>query len=79
MAVDAEIDRAYVSCLEGGLENPTFRVMELIAGALDAEIVEFFDRAEPRRKPPARCGGLGWHNGGSCRFHSGGRPRALPQ
>jgi len=52
LAVDAEIDRTYVSRLERGLENPTVVVLERIAGALDAEIVEFFSRPAPGQKPP---------------------------
>ncbi|MEW5993450.1 MAG: helix-turn-helix transcriptional regulator [Candidatus Zixiibacteriota bacterium] len=42
LAVDAEIDRTYVSRLERGLENPTIAVLARMASALDAEIVEFF-------------------------------------
>ena len=47
LAVDARIDRAYVSRLERGLENPTVAVLERLAEALGAQIVEFF--AIPRR------------------------------
>jgi transcriptional regulator with XRE-family HTH domain len=47
LAVDARIDRTYVSRLERGLENPTVAILERIAGALGAPIVEFF--AVPRR------------------------------
>jgi transcriptional regulator with XRE-family HTH domain len=47
LAVDARIDRTYVSRLERGLENPTVAVLERLAGALGAQIVEFF--AIPRR------------------------------
>jgi transcriptional regulator with XRE-family HTH domain len=43
LAVDAGIDRTYVSRLERGLENPTVSVLERLARALGAEIVEFFD------------------------------------
>jgi len=42
LAVDAQIDRTYVSRLERGLENPTVAVLERLAEALDARIVEFF-------------------------------------
>jgi len=42
LAVDAEIDRTYVSRLERGLENPTVAVLERIAVALGTEISEFF-------------------------------------
>jgi transcriptional regulator with XRE-family HTH domain len=47
LAVDAMIDRSYVSRLERGLENPTVAVLERLAEALGAQIVEFF--AIPRR------------------------------
>ena len=46
-AVDAGIDRTYVSRLERGLENPTVAVLERIAGALAVPITELF--AAPRR------------------------------
>ena len=42
-----QIDRTYVSRLERGLENPTVAVLERLAEALGAQIVEFF--AIPRR------------------------------
>jgi transcriptional regulator with XRE-family HTH domain len=42
LAVDARIDRTYVSRLERGLENPTVAVLERLAHALDAQIIEFF-------------------------------------
>ena len=37
LAVDAEIDRTYVSRLERGLENPTVIVLERLANALSVE------------------------------------------
>jgi transcriptional regulator with XRE-family HTH domain len=54
LAVDAGIDRTYVSRLERGLENPTVGILEQLAQALDAGIVEFFvvpARNEPPPKP----------------------------
>lgn len=42
LAVDAEIDRTYVSRLERGLENPTIGVLERIANALDTQLINFF-------------------------------------
>jgi transcriptional regulator with XRE-family HTH domain len=42
LAADAGIDRTYVSCLERGLENPTVAMLEQLADALAAAIVEFF-------------------------------------
>jgi len=41
-AVDAGVDRTYVSRVERGLENPTIGVVERFALALSVEIVEFF-------------------------------------
>ena len=38
LAVDANIDRTYVSCLERTLENPTVAVLERIAVALEGDI-----------------------------------------
>jgi transcriptional regulator with XRE-family HTH domain len=52
LAVDASIDRTYVSRLERGLENPTVAVLERLARALNAEIVEFFMRPVPGEPPP---------------------------
>lgn len=43
LAVDAGIDRTYVSRLERELENPTVGVLEKLAVALDAKIVELLD------------------------------------
>ncbi|HWI25859.1 MAG TPA: helix-turn-helix transcriptional regulator [Stellaceae bacterium] len=52
LAVDAAIDRTYVSRLERGLENPTVAVLERLAHALDAEISEFFVRPRPGEPAP---------------------------
>ncbi len=41
-AVDAHIDRTYVSRLERGMENPTVAVLEQIAGALGVGIEALF-------------------------------------
>ena len=54
LAVDAEIDRTYVSRLERGMENPTVAVLEKLAAALDCGIAEFFvlpKRGEPVPRP----------------------------
>jgi transcriptional regulator with XRE-family HTH domain len=54
MAVDAGVDRTYVSRLERKLENPTVAVLEKLAKALDAEIVDFFvvpAKGEPVPQP----------------------------
>lgn len=54
LAVDAKIDRSYVSRLERGVENPTVVMLEKLAKALEVEIVEFFkipSRGEAPIKP----------------------------
>jgi transcriptional regulator with XRE-family HTH domain len=51
LAVDAGIDRTYVSRLERGLENPTVAVLEKVAQALSANIEELF--RVPRAGEPA--------------------------
>lgn len=53
LAVDAEIDRTYVSGLERGLENPTVAVLERLAAALDTEIKVFFVKPGANAKPVA--------------------------
>ena len=52
LAVDAQIDRTYVSRLERDMENPTVAVLERLARALDAEIVEFFAKPRAGARPP---------------------------
>lgn len=42
LAVDAEVDRTYISRMERGLENPTVAVLERLAEALGCHITEFF-------------------------------------
>jgi transcriptional regulator with XRE-family HTH domain len=64
LAVDAEIDRTYMSRLERGMENPTLAVIERIAGSLSVPVTELFSdkgRAsgplatlKPGRKPRAK-------------------------
>lgn len=58
LAVDAGIDRTYVSRVERGLENPTVAVLEKFAKALDAEITELFESGASVRLPikPLRGG-----------------------
>ena len=52
LAVDAGIDRTYVSRLERGLENPTIGVLARIAVALDSRIEEFFVEPAEGGLPP---------------------------
>ena len=64
LAVDAEIDRTYVSRVERGLENPTIAVLERIARAVGADVVEMIvvppssrvrlPTLKPGRKPNRR-------------------------
>jgi len=51
LAVDAEVDLSYVSRLEGGSGNPSVRILERIAAALDVDIIEFFK--QPAKTEPA--------------------------
>lgn len=50
-AVDAAIDRTYVSRVERGLENPTVAVLEKIAKALEVDIRDLFERGASIRSP----------------------------
>jgi transcriptional regulator with XRE-family HTH domain len=52
LAVDAAIDRTYVSRLERGLENPTVAVLERLAIALSVKIEEFFKTFRAGEPPP---------------------------
>jgi transcriptional regulator with XRE-family HTH domain len=51
-AVDAEIDRAYLSRLETAQENPTILILERLATALGVEVGELFRKPEPGEKEP---------------------------
>jgi transcriptional regulator with XRE-family HTH domain len=57
LAVDAGIDRTYVSRLERALENPTIAVLERLAKALDAKIGDFFVVPAPGEPPPKPLSG----------------------
>ena len=52
LAVDAGIDRTYVSRLERALENPSVAVLEKLARALSTEIVEFLKVPKRGEAPP---------------------------
>jgi transcriptional regulator with XRE-family HTH domain len=52
LAVDADIDRTYVSRLERGLENPSVAVLERLAKALSANIEELFKVPRPGEVVP---------------------------
>ncbi len=51
LAVDAEIDRTYVSRLERGLENPTVAVLERLTRALNVPIGDLFREPLPGEVP----------------------------
>jgi transcriptional regulator with XRE-family HTH domain len=51
LAVDAGVDRTYVSRLERGIENPTVAVLERLSIAMDVDIAELFDAARVARGP----------------------------
>lgn len=52
LAVDAGIDRTYVSKLERALENPTVGILKQVSDALDVEIVELFRKPRTGEKAP---------------------------
>jgi transcriptional regulator with XRE-family HTH domain len=52
LAVDAGIDRTYVSRIERGLENPTIAILEQLARAMNQQIVEFFREPTKNEPPP---------------------------
>jgi len=52
LAVDAGIDRTYVSRLERGLENPSVAVLEKLAIALKASIPDLFVVPTRGEAPP---------------------------
>jgi transcriptional regulator with XRE-family HTH domain len=58
LAVDAAIDRTYVSRLERDMENPSVDVLERLSIALRVGIVEFFSpvKAGVARPAPLRSG-----------------------
>jgi len=51
LAVDAGIDRTYVSRIERSLENPSVAVLERLAAALKSDIRELFDPVAVGRGP----------------------------
>lgn len=58
-AVDAGLDRTYISRIERTLENPTVAALEKIARALGVDIVDVVadvpaGRARPSTLPPGR-------------------------
>lgn len=56
LAVDASVDRTYISRLERNLENPTVAVLERLAQALQVPIAELFSEMAAKPPPPLRSG-----------------------
>lgn len=52
LAVDAELDRTYISGLERGLENPTVLVLDKLAEALSIHISDLFQAPARGEKTP---------------------------
>jgi transcriptional regulator with XRE-family HTH domain len=57
LAVDAQVDRTYVSRLERLLENPTVAVLDRLAAALSVHIAEFFVEPKAGLRPPQPLAG----------------------
>jgi len=57
LAVDAKIDRTYVSRLERGLENPSVGLLERLAQALGIEIVDLLTKPRSGERFPAALPG----------------------
>lgn len=53
LAVDAEVDRTYISRLERNMENPTVAVLERLAAALSVSIIELFNQPAPGSRRPS--------------------------
>lgn len=53
LAVDAEIDRTYISGLERGVVNPTVLILDRLAAALSIPIAELFRVPRRGEKVPA--------------------------
>ncbi|WP_428406843.1 helix-turn-helix domain-containing protein [Hyphococcus sp.] len=53
LALEADIDRAYVSGLERGLRNPTVDLLDKLADALDVKARDFFAETPITPKPKA--------------------------
>ncbi|WP_334368852.1 helix-turn-helix domain-containing protein [Bradyrhizobium sp. AZCC 1578] len=57
LAVDAQVDRTYVSSLERGMENPTVSVLERLAEALSIQISDLFRIPSRGERPPKPLSG----------------------
>lgn len=52
LAYDAQVDRAYVGCLERREANPTVDVLERLAKTLSVGVGELFKQPRKRAVPP---------------------------
>ncbi|WP_081432874.1 helix-turn-helix domain-containing protein [Acidiphilium cryptum] len=52
LAIDAALDRTYVSRLERCLENPSLNTIERLANALNVELATFFVAPPPSAPRP---------------------------
>ena len=52
LAVDANVDRGYVSGIERQTFNPTIDVLDRLAGALTTDIAEFFIEPDENASAP---------------------------
>ena len=57
LAVDANVDRTYVSRLERGLENPSIGLLDRLAKSLGTDVRDFFNAAAAKNPvAPLRSG-----------------------
>lgn len=52
LAVDADVDRTYISGIERRTFNPTVDLLDRLAGALSMDVAEFFVVPQEGQKPP---------------------------
>ena len=52
LAIDAGVDRTYVSRLERKLENPSIGILEKLASTLGTNLAGFFVEPDRETKPP---------------------------
>jgi len=50
MALDAGLDRTYISMLERGLRQPTLKTLVALSGTLDIAVSEIIAKAEDKLK-----------------------------
>lgn len=53
LAVDADVDKSYISRIENGLENPSITLVERLADALGADFLELFRTPSKSERTPA--------------------------